>query len=99
MITTSVEAVEKGRGIAAETAEALLRVAEYADKTREMISSISTASGKQADAIDQINIGLTQISSVVQTNSSTSEQSAAASSELSNEAEKLREMVAPYKFA
>lgn len=99
LITTSVEAVEKGRGIAAETAEALLRVAEYADKTREMISSISTASGKQADAIDQINIGLTQISSVVQTNSSTSEQSAAASSELSNEAEKLREMVAPYKFA
>jgi methyl-accepting chemotaxis protein len=98
LINTSVQAVEKGKDIATETAEALLEVASFADQTNEMISTITEASNKQSAAIGQINIGISQISTVVQTNSSTSEESAAASTELSQEAGKLRDLVSPFKL-
>jgi methyl-accepting chemotaxis protein len=98
LINTSVQAVEKGKDIATETAEALLEVASFADQTNEMISTITEASNKQSAAIGQINLGITQISTVVQTNSSTSEESAAASTELSQEAGKLRDLVSPFKL-
>jgi methyl-accepting chemotaxis protein len=98
LINTSVQAVEKGKDIATETAEALLEVASFADQTNAMISTITEASNKQSAAIGQINIGISQISTVVQTNSSTSEESAAASTELSQEAGKLRDLVSPFKL-
>uniref|UniRef100_I5AV92 Methyl-accepting chemotaxis protein n=1 Tax=Eubacterium cellulosolvens (strain ATCC 43171 / JCM 9499 / 6) TaxID=633697 RepID=I5AV92_EUBC6 len=98
LINTSVEAVEKGKDIATETAAALLEVASYADQTNNMINTITEASNKQASAISQINTGITQISAVVQTNSSTSEESAAASTELSQEAGRLRDLVSPFKL-
>ena len=46
-----------------------------------------------------INEGIEQINDVVQTNSATSEECAAASHEMSNEAENLREMIRKFKVA
>lgn len=99
LITQAVAAVERGKAIAAETAEALNRVENYATETDEMITKISEASSKQADALNQISTGIDQISTVVQTNSSTAEQSAAASIELADQAESLRRLVAPFRLS
>lgn len=98
LITTSVEAVEKGKKIATETADSLNQVAEYSDETNQMITTISKDSAAQADAITQITTGIDQISSVIQTNTSTSEESAASSQELSEEASKLRDLVRQFKL-
>ena len=46
------------------------------------ISSITEAIHQEADALSQVSIGIGQISSVVQTNSASSEESAAVSTEL-----------------
>ncbi|WP_031549162.1 methyl-accepting chemotaxis protein [Oribacterium sp. FC2011] len=98
LIQMVTEAVDRGKGITDDTAEALERVSGYADETNDMIKDISEASINQSEALEQISIGIGQISEVVQTNSSTSEQSAAASIELANEANKLKEIVKPFKL-
>ena len=61
-----------------------------------MMESIAKASHEQAEAITQITIGIDQISSVVQTNSATAEESAAASQELSEQADMLKQLVAKF---
>ena len=63
-----------------------------------MMDSIARASQEQADAISQITVGIDQISSVVQTNSATSEESAAASEELSSQAQIMKELVRRFKL-
>ena len=56
------------------------------------------ASNAQATATTQVDQALMQVSTVVQTNSSTSEQCAAASQELSAQAIRLLEMIGYYKL-
>ena len=63
-----------------------------------MMDSIAKASKEQAEAITQITIGIDQISSVVQTNSATAEESAAASEELSGQAQILKELVRKFRL-
>ncbi|MEG1909043.1 MAG: methyl-accepting chemotaxis protein, partial [Oscillospiraceae bacterium] len=57
---------------------------------------ISTASNEQAASVAQVTVGIDQISAVVQTNSATAEQSAAASEELSGQANMLKELVSKF---
>ena len=54
---------------------------------------ITEASDVQAEGIQQVTIGIDQISSVIQTNSATAQQSAAASEELASQANLLRTLV------
>ena len=53
---------------------------------------------EQSDMIKQVNIGVEQISNVVQTNSATAEESAAASEELSAQAQTLQKLVSQFSF-
>ncbi|HSQ88407.1 MAG TPA: methyl-accepting chemotaxis protein, partial [Romboutsia sp.] len=56
------------------------------------------ASDEQASAITQVTLGVEQISEVVQTNSATSEESAAASEELSGQAQMLKSLIENFKL-
>ncbi|MGB5824114.1 MAG: methyl-accepting chemotaxis protein [Proteocatella sp.] len=96
LIEDTVKAVSEGTLIAGETAKSISAVAEGAEQVVLAITEIANASKEQADAISQITIGIDQISSVVQSNSATAEQSAAASEELSGQASMLQEEVAKF---
>lgn len=98
MIQNAISAVEKGIRIADETAESMNKVVANAQLMVDQISSISNTSKSQADAISQITTGIDQISSVVQTNSATAQESAAASEELSGQAELLNRILSGFKF-
>ena len=52
----------------------------------------------EAEALAQITQGVDQISSVVQTNSATAEQSAAASQEMANQSRILKELTAKFQL-
>lgn len=62
------------------------------------IDSISRVSGEQADSITKVTAGVDQISRVVQTNSATAEESAAASEELSAQAAAMKTLVSGFKL-
>lgn len=98
MIEDSIHKVEAGSQIADETAKALEAITEAVRQSEEMIVDIAEASNYQATAIAQIDQAVEQVSQVVQTNSATSEQCAAASVELSNQANRMRELLSVYKL-
>ncbi len=98
LIEGSMHQVENGTKIANDTAQSLVRVVESAKSVSETIGKISQASNRQSDAIGQVTLGLDQISNVVQINSATAEESAAASKELSEQALALKELVQKFKL-
>lgn len=98
LIEGSLQAVDRGTRIANETAEALNQVVEGVQSVTVTIDSIYHASDEQAVSIGQVTQGIDQISSVVQTNSATAEESAAASEELSGQAQILKNLVGQFKL-
>lgn len=98
LIEESMQAVENGTRITAETAKAMQAVVEGSRRINGIIEEITLASDKQAVAVDQVVQGIDQISCVVQTNSATAEQSAAASEELSGQAQIMKGLVQGFKL-
>lgn len=99
LIETSVRAVKKGMTIADETATQLEEVAGSSKMITEEVTDIADTLEQQTAEIKQINEGIEQINDVVQTNSATSQECAAASQQMSSEAENLREMIRRFNVA
>ena len=93
LIENSIEAVTKGTEIVDNTAESLQKIIKTTNETTSIVDAIAKASEEEAGAINQVTLGVEQISSVVQTNSATSEESAAASEELSGQAQMLKSLI------
>ncbi len=98
LIENSLKAVESGTQIADDTAQSLIQAVNDVNEMTGIIGQISEASSEQADSISQIITGIDQISSVVQTNSATAEQSAAASEELSSQSQLMKGLVEKFKL-
>ena len=98
LIERAIAAVENGTGITEQTARAVSDVADRSEKVRDIVAQIADASTVQSDMIAQVTQGMEQISGVVQTNSATAEESAAASEELSGQALMLKKLVGGFKL-
>ncbi len=96
LIESSIKAVSRGTKIADSTAQSLVKVVDEVRSASGKVDKIADAAEEQAGAIEQVTLGINQISSVVQTNSATSEESAAASQELSEQADMLKRLVAKF---
>ena len=96
LIQNSVSAVEKGSKLANATAASLEKVVEKAQNVEYKIKNIAAASEEQADSVASITQGIDQSSAVVQANSATAQESAAASEELSGQASLLKSMLARF---
>jgi methyl-accepting chemotaxis protein len=91
MIEGSIKKVDQGTSIARETAKALAEIVDSVDKVKQLVAEISIASHEQAQGIAQIESGLRQVDSVTQQNNAGAEKGAAASEELSAQANRLRQ--------
>lgn len=98
LIDNSRQQVEKGTVIADSTEKALQEVVQSIQVVSENVDQISKASTHQAGRIDQVTQSVNQISGVVQTNSATAEESAAASEELSGQSQVLKELVERFEL-
>ncbi|WP_159459728.1 methyl-accepting chemotaxis protein [Scatolibacter rhodanostii] len=99
LIEKSVVTVAQGEQIAADTLKRLIKASEKAELAVESIREIEAATSGQAFSIEQINEGLTQVSSVVQTNAATAEESSAASEELAAQAQTLQYEISKFELS
>ena len=98
LIEGSIDNVQEGTKIADDTAAALDDIVAGIEKVTTLIGNIADASNEQASGIAQIDTGVEQVAHVIQQNSATAEESAAASEELSGQAELLKQLVDTFKL-
>jgi methyl-accepting chemotaxis protein len=98
LIQKSVATVGEGGRLADITRNLLLDVSQKASLVGDAIHEIEASSTEQAAAIEQINQGLSQVSSVVQTNVATAEESSASSEELAAQAQILNQEVNKFRL-
>ncbi|MGN0600864.1 MAG: methyl-accepting chemotaxis protein [Oscillospiraceae bacterium] len=98
LIEGSVEAVNRGSEITTQTADALNTLVKYTNELKKIVDDITESGSKQADMVIKINEDINKISEVVQSNSATAEESAAASEELSGQAGMLKELIGTFKL-
>ncbi len=98
LIESSVEKVSEGSKIANNTADALVNIVKQIEEIASLTSSCAISSKEQEKSIDQIIDGISQISTVTQNNTATSEESAAASEELASQAEVFFSSVSNFKL-
>ena len=98
LIEKNSDAVSDGMKAVNVTAQTLKASVEGARQVSHKMDKISETSVQQADAITQIRKSVELISEIVQGNSATSEESAAASEELSAQAQLLKELVEKFEL-
>lgn len=93
LITSSIEAVNRGKEITEETVQEFLKVVQDIESAGREVEQVASMANEQVtvvlDAVESLNL----IYSVVEKNSVISENSEVTSESLANEASKLREMV------
>lgn len=98
LLSETVDSMDEGVAAVRDTAESMLAVADRAEEMRVLITGIADYTKEQAKNTEQITRGIEQISTVVQSNVATAEESAAASEELSGQAVMLKELVSRFKL-
>ncbi|MEL7657448.1 MAG: methyl-accepting chemotaxis protein, partial [Bacillota bacterium] len=98
MIAESRQRAQIGVSIANQTAAAFHGIVTTIDEAAKLMANIAETSIHQASGIILINKGIEQVAQGVQNNSATAEQSAAASQQLSGQAELLMEMVGRFQL-
>ncbi len=96
LIERSIESVKEGNDIVKSVSESLDKTVASSSQVVDAIQMITQAAAEEAEAITQVTEGIDQISSVVQTNSATSEESAAASEELSSQAALMKDLLSRF---
>jgi methyl-accepting chemotaxis protein len=90
------DAVQKsavGADISAKVAKSLEQIVGNARQVDELAGEVATASQEQSQGISQVNIAVTQMDKVTQSNAASAEESAAAAEELTAQAETLKDAV------
>ena len=79
------------------TAEVMKKVLSSMNGIKENAKNSSAGSEQQAAMMNEILLGIEQISSVIQTNSAMAQQTSATSEELTRQSEALNGMVSAFK--
>ena len=98
LIQNTLDAIAQGSRLANTTSDALAGVVQKAEAVNDRVLEIARASDEQLNAVNQMTIGIEQISSVIQSTSATAEESAAASEELSGQANMLKTMISKFRL-
>ncbi len=98
LIENSIQAVERGSKIVGEVSETLSKTMELVMQSGGAIGDIAKAVEREADSISQVTEGISQIASVVQTNSASSEESAAVSNELFEQVRFLQDQTKRFRL-
>lgn len=93
LIERSIKQVQSGASLSVETMNALMEVISSGEQSAAMIERIASSAMQQAESLEQVTVGMNQISDVVQNNASTAEDTASSAQELRHSAGELKDSV------
>ena len=96
LIADTMDEINNGNSVVAETTEALDAMQHSVEEITEMIIQTGDLAEEQAQSMDEIDKGIEMISNVVQSNSATAEESSAVSQELSEQSEGLNSLIGQF---
>ena len=92
-IEDAIAKSERGVQISAKVATSLQEIVAKVRQVDELVAGIATASSEQSQGIGQVNIAVTQMDKVTQSNAASAEESASAAEELNAQAASLQQAV------
>ncbi len=98
LIHSSHEAVQQGSQLTAHAASAVRESVGAIQRLSQLVTEISTATREQNDGLAQINVAISQMDQTTQQNAALVEESAAASASLSEQAQRLVQLVAAFRL-
>ena len=98
LIENSIQATERGGQIVGEVSQTLKKTLDLVLKSNGTIGMIADAIRGEANSISQVTEGISQISTVVQSNSASSQESAAVSAELFDQVHLLEEQTKRFRL-
>ena len=98
LIMDALNEVERGSAAAEQTADAINEVVNGIKSMAEAACDVSQLTREAADSMVQAELGVNQISEVVQANSATAQETSATSEELSAQAISLDDLVSNFKL-
>lgn len=96
LIQNALDEITKGTRVVESTSASLSEVIENIQNIVVSANGVSEATKIQAEAAEQVNVGIEQISSVVQNTSATAQESSATSQELFAQSETLNTLVGQF---
>ncbi len=93
-IQDAITKSNEGVNMSAKVVESLQEITSKARLVDTLVGEIATASSEQAQGISQVNVALTQMDKVTQSNAANAEESAAAAEELNAQATSQQDSVA-----
>ncbi len=96
LINRSILDVHSGTNATAQVADIMRTIDQCTSSIREKVFEIAAASTQQSNMISDLNVGIEEISQVVQANSAAVGQSVDTSRELSGQAKKLNDLIGQF---
>lgn len=93
LVRVTLKTVEEGKNIVDNTQTSFMDIVNTTNKAGDLVTEISTSANESARVVSEFVKGIEQIADAVQTSSATAEESAASSTELSHNAEVLRDLI------
>ena len=98
LLESSSQSVAEGSEIVEKVNGSLQAAVEIAQQNATKIADVKAVSEHQSEAMTHVTIGIDQVAQVVQQNSATAEQSAAASEEMSGQSGMLQQLVSQFRL-
>lgn len=98
LVDNCINAISVGTRLAEETADILIKIAEDAKEITSVVDEISNETQGQAEAVNQITLGMEQISEVIQSNSAAADETAASGESIARLALELDKLVGEFQF-
>lgn len=99
LISSSVVKTTNGSKMASETSQSLQEIFMSINQTTELVTEIASACKEQEIGAEEINRGISDIDSVIQQNSNTAHESAAAAEQLAQQAQTLQTLMSRFKLS
>lgn len=97
-IQKSIERVNQGKEISRDTSNKLEEIVKSTEETAELSNTILEISERQKTCLLDIQHGTEQVGNLVNTNSTTSEENSIVSQELSQQADRLHDLISQFKL-